>query len=205
MDKKLAKMINSDLKAAYTGEDNVTLSQAIARLCAEFYDPRMVFDNDKGSYTEENIHKWEQMFFLQNIANHLWAKMYDTRMDKKGYVKGVAIKLDRATQHLKNVIAKHDGTEISLNAIDQANDWQDRLQDKLAIYEEQYHMFADMMEVATGMAHKPYQPWTTAIDEAPAASSDKEDALAAKLAEKGIDLKPTSVANTDGVETQEVA
>jgi hypothetical protein len=29
--------------------------------------------------------------------------------------------------------------------------------------------------------------------------------LAAKLAEKGIDLKPTSVANTDGVETQEVA
>ena len=204
MDKKLAKMIDSDLQAAYTGKDNVTLSQAIARLCAEFYDPKMVFDNDKGTYVEENVHKWEQLFFLKNIANHLWAKMHDTRKDKKGYVKGVALKLDRATVHLRKVTDAHDGTEISLNAIDQANDWQDRLEEKLRIYDEQYHMFANMIEVASGMAHKPYQPWTTAVDAPVAAATEQEDALAAKLAEKGITLKPVSVANTDGVETQDV-
>ena len=54
------------------------------------------------------------------------------------------------------------------------------------------------------MTHKPYEPWATAVDAPVAASTDQEDALAAKLAEKGITLKPISVANTDGVETQDV-
>ena len=202
MKKQQAKLINTTLQAAYTGEDNVALSAAIARLCAEMYDPHMRMNKDSGAYEEVNDHEWEQLFFIQNIANHLWAAMYDTRTNKAGYIKGVKHKLDRAQDNLKQVSAKYDGTEIALESVDRAAGWVERLEAKLAMFEEMYHMFADFMEVACGESHRPYEPWVTAVDTAPQASSDKEAVLAAALAERGITLSVGHVANTDGVETE---
>jgi hypothetical protein len=210
MDKKQAKLINSTLKSAYSGEDNVALSAAIARLCAEMYDPYMKLNPETGAYEEVNSHQWEQFFFMQTIANHLWGAMYDTRLSKprsdgKQYVKGNALKLDKAQQHLKNVSKAYDGTEIALNALETAENWVQRLEEKQAMFEELYHMVADFMEVACGMAHKPYEPWVTETAHKPAASSDKEAEIAARLAERGIEMSVGQVANTDGVATEEVA
>lgn len=205
MDKKQAKLINSTLQSAYTGEDNVALSAAIARLCAEMYDPRMKLNQDTGAYEEVNSHEWEQLFFLQHIANHLWAAMYDTRTNSKGYVKGTKHKLDKALVNLKQASAQYDGTEIALEALDRAENWVQRLEEKQAMFEEMYHMFADFMEVACGKAHKPYEPWVTAVMAKPDASSDKEAEIAARLAERGLEMPVGIVANTDGVATEEVA
>ena len=205
MDKKQAKLINSTLQSAYTGEDNVALSAAIARLCAEMYDPRMKLNQDTGAYEEVNSHQWEQLFFMQHIANHLWAAMYDTRTNSKGYVKGVKHKLDKALVNVKQASAQYDGTEIALEALDRAEMWVQQLEDKLAMFEEMYHMFADFMEVACGTPHKPWEPWTTAVMAKPDASSDKAAEIAARLAERGLEMSVGQVANTDGVANQEVA
>ena len=210
MDKNQSEIINSYLEDAYKGADNVSLSAALARLCAEMYDPYMKLNQDTGAYEEVNSHQWEQFFFMQNIANHLWAAMYDTRLSKpradgKQYVKGVSIKLDLAQAHLKKCGKNYDGTEIALEALDRAENWVQRLEEKQAMFEEMYHMVADFMEVACGMAHKPYEPWTKETEHAPAAQSDKEAEIAARLAERGIEMPLNKVANTDGVATEEVA
>lgn len=198
-----AKQIAKDLNKAYTGKDDITLSQALARIAAEMYDPYNKFDNETGVYVETNSHQWEQFFLLQNIANNLWGSLYDTRTNKKGYVKGAVHKLKKANNNLELSVAKHDGSEISVNSLNQAADWVDRLKEKVRMFEDMYHTVADMMGCATGIDHKPYEPWTTAVEEKPEASSDQESELQARLAEMGINISVGHVANTNGIETAE--
>ena len=155
MTKTLIKMIEADMNNAYTGKDDITFSQALARIAAEMYDPYNKFDNETGVYVETNSHQWEQYFFFQNVANQVWASMYDTRTNKKGYVKGVAHKLEKARANLNKAAAQHDGTEISINNMNQAADWVERLQDKLTMFDEMYQQIAAMMDCATGIPHKP--------------------------------------------------
>jgi hypothetical protein len=203
MTKELTSMIEEDMNNAYTGQADITFSQALARIAAEMYDPYNKFDNETGVYVETNSHQWEQYFFLQNVANQVWASMYDTRTNKKGYVKGVAHKLEKARANLNKAAAQHDGTEISINNMNQAADWVERLQDKLTMFDEMYQQIAAMMDCATGIPHKPYEPWTTQLDAKPTASTEAEAELAARLAEMGINISTGHVANTDGVATSD--
>lgn len=203
MTKELTSMIEEDMNNAYTGQADITFSQALARIAAEMYDPYNKFDNDTGVYVETNSHQWEQYFFFQNVANQVWASMYDTRTNKKGYVKGVAHKLEKARANLNRAAAQHDGTEISINNMNQAADWVERLQDKLTMFDEMYQQIAAMMDCATGIPHKPYEPWTTQLDAKPTASTEAEAELAARLAEMGINISTGHVANTDGVATSD--
>jgi len=83
--------------------------------------------------------------------------------------------------------------------------WVQQLEDKLAMFEEMYHMFADFMEVACGSTHKPWEPWTTAVEVKPEASSDKEAEIAARLAERGLDMAVGNAANTNGVDSAKTA
>ncbi len=203
MTKELTNMIEEDMNNAYTGKTDITFSQALARIAAEMYDPYNKFDNETGVYVETNSHQWEQYFFFQNVANQVWASMYDTRTNKKGYVKGVAHKLEKARANLNKAAAQHDGTEISINNMNQAADWVERLQDKLTMFDEMYQQIAAMMDCATGIPHKPYEPWTTQLDAKPTASTEAEAELAARLAEMGINISTGHVANTDGVATSD--
>lgn len=203
MTKELTSMIEEDMNNAYTGQADITFSQALARIAAEMYDPYNKFDNETGVYVETNNHQWEQYFFFQNVANQVWASMYDTRTNKKGYVKGVAHKLEKARANLNRAAAQHDGTEISINNMNQAADWVERLQDKLTMFDEMYQQIAAMMDCATGIPHKPYEPWTTQLDAKPTASTEAEAELAARLAEMGINISTGHVANTDGVATSD--
>jgi hypothetical protein len=203
MTKELTSMIEEDMNNAYTGQADITFSQALARIAAEMYDPYNKFDNETGVYVETNSHQWEQYFFFQNVANQVWASMYDTRTNKKGYVKGVAHKLEKARANLNRAAAQHDGTEISINNMNQAADWVERLQDKLTMFDEMYQQIAAMMDCATGIPHKPYEPWTTQLDAKPTASTEAEAELAARLAEMGINISTGHVANTDGVATSD--
>jgi len=203
MTKELTSMIEEDMNNAYTGQADITFSQALARIAAEMYDPYNKFDNETGVYVETNSHQWEQYFFFQNVANQVWASMYDTRTNKKGYVKGVAHKLEKARSNLNKAAAQHDGTEISINNMNQAADWVERLQDKLTMFDEMYQQIAAMMDCATGIPHKPYEPWTTQLDAKPTASTEAEAELAARLAEMGINISTGHVANTDGVATSD--
>jgi len=203
MTKELTSMIEEDMNNAYTGQADITFSQALARIAAEMYEPYNKFDNETGVYVETNSHQWEQYFFFQNVANQVWASMYDTRTNKKGYVKGVAHKLEKARANLNRAAAQHDGTEISINNMNQAADWVERLQDKLTMFDEMYQQIAAMMDCATGIPHKPYEPWTTQLDAKPTASTEAEAELAARLAEMGINISTGHVANTDGVATSD--
>ena len=203
MTKELTSMIEEDMNNAYTGQADITFSQALARIAAEMYDPYNKFDNETGVYVETNSHQWEQYFFFQNGANQVWASMFDTRTNKKGYVKGVAHKLEKARANLNKAAAQHDGTEISINNMNQAADWVERLQDKLTMFDEMYQQIAAMMDCATGIPHKPYEPWTTQLDAKPTASTEAEAELAARLAEMGINISTGHVANTDGVATSD--
>ena len=57
MTNELKAIIADDMNKAYTGQDDITLSQALARLAAEMYDPYMKFDNEKGTYSEPNANQ----------------------------------------------------------------------------------------------------------------------------------------------------
>lgn len=198
---ELHEMINTELQAAYTGESNVTLTQALARICAELYDVRLKYDRESGQYKEHNNLGYAQMVTLSTLANSIWSQMYDTRVNSQGYVKGTAHKLDNATAKLKRVAKQCDGTEIALQEVKSVKDWVERLQGELAIMDEMYHTIANVMEVATGRAHKPLQPWTTAPQAQPEANVEA-DILASELAAMGISLGSESkayVPETDGV------
>tara|TARA_R100000231_G_C5301395_1_gene157655 strand:- start:213 stop:905 length:693 start_codon:yes stop_codon:yes gene_type:complete len=196
---ELNEMINTDLQAAYTGEAQITLTQALARICAEFYDSRLRYDRESGTYKEVNDLYYSQMAMISALANNIWAQMYDTRVNKQGYIKGTKHKLDRATAQLKIVSKSCDGTEIALQAVDRAEGWVERLETQYAVQDEMYHTIAAMMEVATGITHKPLEPWT--LDSGSESETDvKKDELIAKLAARGITLGEEGyVPSTDGV------
>lgn len=207
MNKKSVTRIEKLLDQANTGQSEVTLEQAVARICAELHDPYMAFDNDKGTYYETNSMRWQQTMLLSAMGNSLYAQLYDTRVDKKGRVKGNIHKLDKAVEHVKRTNAANDGTEIALVAIQDAIRWKQQLESKVAILSELYDTVADFMEVATGMKHTPLEPWLQDGGEKQAASSELQMEVAKQLAEMGIELNTKSgyEATTNGVETPEAA
>ena len=196
---ELNEMINTDLQAAYTGETQITLTQALATICAELYDVRLKYDPESGTYKDHNDLGYSQMVMISGLANNIWSQMYDTRTNRQGYIKGTAHKLDKATAKLKLVSKRCDGTEIALQEVAQAKGWVERLQVQYTIQDELYHTIAAVMEVATGRAHTPLEPWKTAPQAEPEANVDK-DTLAAELAAMGITLGEEGyVPTTDGV------
>lgn len=207
MDKKSVTRIEKLLAKANTGESEVTLEQAVARICAELHDPYMAFDNDKGTYYEANSMRWQQMMLLSAMGNSLYAQLYDTRVDKKGRVKGNVHKLDKAVAHVKRANAANDGTEIALVAIRDAIRWKKQLEIKVATLSELYDTVADFMEVATGMKHTPLEPWLKDGGDKQEASSELQMEVAKELAEMGMELntKDGYEAKTNGVETPEAA
>ena len=199
---ELNEMINTDLQAAYTGETQITLTHALATICAEFYDSRLRYDRESGTYKDVNDLYYSQMVMISGLANNIWAQMHDTRTNKQGYVKGTKHKLDRATAQLKLVAAQCDGTEIALQAVDRAEGWVERLEAQYAVQDEMYHTIAAVMEVATGVAHKPLEPWTLEVRSETSRMNEglMKDELAAKLAARGITLGEEGyVPTTDGV------
>ena len=193
------EMVNDELQKVYTGETQITLTQALATICGELYDSRLRYDRESGTYKEVNDLYYSQMVMISGLANNIWSQMYDTRTNKQGYVKGTKHKLDRATMQLKLVAKQCDGTEIALQAVDRAEGWVERLETQYAIQSEMYHTIAAVMEVATGVAHKPLEPWT--LDSGSEPETDvKKDELSAKLAARRITLGEEGyVPTTDGV------
>jgi len=207
MDKKSVTRIEKLLKEANTGASEVTLEQAVARICAELHDPYMKYDNDKGTYHEANSMQWQLMMLLSAMGNSLYTQLYDTRVDKKGRVKGNVHKLTKAVDHVKRTNAANDGTEIALQAVSSALDWKERLEAKVAILSELYDTVADFMEVSTGMKHTPLEPWLKDSGAKQEASSELQLEVAKKLEAMGMTLNTATgyEAQTNGVETPEAA
>ena len=181
MDKKLSKVINKELTDAYVGESNVTLSQAMACICATLYDPYQKLDNQKGTYEEVNSLNYQQMLLLSSMANTIWCQINDPTQNAKGYFKGARHEVDKARKSLERLNASNDGTEISLVAIDKADDYLSRQESKHALLDEMYHMFANFMEVATGYTHNPYEPW---LHKPQAANAEPDTELEARVKAK---------------------
>lgn len=198
-------IIVQELNAAYTEETEITLTQAIARIAAEFYDPYQRYDQQSGSYVDANSYAWDQRLALQSLGNFAWRQMHDTSTDSKGRPRGVSLKLDSARSQLKQTLAQSDGTEISLNAINSAVDWVERFESQLSNLDNFFHVAAAVYEAAVGEPFKPFEPWTTQSN-APknAASAVAKTDLEARLAAMGMSLPDTYEAQTNGVETSEL-
>ena len=197
----MTNLIEQDLNAAYNGEVEITLTQALSRIAAEFYDPAQRYNQQTGRYDDVNNLGWDQRLALQSLANFAWRQLHDTSTDKNGRVRGVAHKLSRAQAHLKQTLATAGGTEIDLNAIDQAAGWVERFEEQVTNLEDFYHSTAAVYEAATGDAFKPYEGWTTAKAKTTTQVASTE--LQARLARLGMALPETTELQTNGVDTQE--
>lgn len=199
----MTNLINIDLTAAYNGEDNITLTQALARIAAEFYDPQMVMDRDSGTYTERNSQAWSQKLILQSIGNAVYRQLNDTAVGKDGRPRGIAHQLDRARNYAKALALRVTDTEIDLEALNRAADWIERLEAETCALENTFNTCAAVYEAATGEDFKPYAPWETSVKKGPAASSAQADEVAARLARLGISVKADVPLQTNGVESNE--
>ncbi len=199
----MTNLINIDLNTAYEGNDNITLTQALARIAAQFYDPNMVMDRDSGTYTERNAQAWSQKLILQSIGNAAYRQLNDTAVGKDGRPRGVAHQLDRARNYAKSLALRVTDTEIDLEALNRAADWIERTEAEVAALEEMFHTCAAVYEAATGEDFKPYAPWETAVQKKPAASSASADAVKNRLALLGINVAVDAPLQTNGVETNE--
>lgn len=177
-----------DLNAAYNGEVQISLSQAVARLAAEFYDPMIRNDRDTGQPVEVNADAWPQRLLIQAVANFAWTQLHDPRTytvagSTAQRVKGLVHKLDKAREFTRQVNANNDGTELRLKACINAAEWQARLESQVETMEEMYHTAADIFEAATGDAFKPYEPWGKTFGERPVESQQASDEMRQKAAE----------------------
>lgn len=196
-------LINIDLTAAYNGEDKVTLTQALARIAAEFYDPQMVMDRDSGTYSERNSQAWSQKLILQSIGNAAYRQLNDTAVGKDGRPRGIAHQLDRARNYAKALALRVTDTEIDLEALNRAADWIERLEAEASALEGTFYTCAAVYEAATGEDFKPYAPWENAVQKKTQASSAQADEVTARLARLGISVKTETPLQTNGVETNE--
>jgi len=196
-------LINIDLNAAYNGEDNITLTQALARIAAEFYDPRMVMDRNSGTYTEVNAQAWSQKLILQSIGNAAYRQLQDTAVGKDGRPRGIEHQLDRARNYAKALGLRAGDMELDLEALNRAADWIERLEAETHALMSVYDTTAAMYEAATGEDFHPYAPWQTSMKKSAAASSAQADEVAARFARLGIDIKPSATLQTNGVESNE--
>lgn len=202
----MTNLINDQLEAAYNGEDNITFEAALCRIAAQFYDPYAGTNQQTGVVEERNRMGFLQMKVLQNLANTVYADLYDPRhyTDAKGVkrVKGIAHKADQARRYAKSLAAR--ATANDGEALIRAADWLATLETQEAELDSIYHTIAAVAEAATGNPFKPYEPWGS--HEYVAKDDVQDEALAAakeKLAALGITLNEPYVANTNGVETDE--
>jgi hypothetical protein len=200
---KMENLVNIDVKKAYTGEDGITLTQALARIAAEFYDPSMVMDRDSGTYQERNSQAWSQKLILQGIGNAAYRQLNDTAIGKDGRPRGIAHQLDRARNYAKSLVMRAGDTEIDLEALNRAADWIERLEAEVYSLQSMFTTAAAVYECVTGEDFSPYAPWETTTKAQPQASSAKADAVKARLAILGIDVKVEPSLQTNGVETNE--
>lgn len=197
----MTNLIEQDLNAAYNGEVEITLTQAISRIAAEFYDPSQRYNQQTGSYDDVNNLGWDQRLALQSLANFAWRQLHDTTTDKNGRVRGVSHKLSRAQAHLKQTLAIAGNQELDLIAVDQAADWVERFEVQVANLEDFFHSVAAVYEAATGDSFKPYEGWTTVKPKTATQVASTE--LQARLARLGVALPEAIELQTNGVETQE--
>lgn len=202
----MTNLITEQLEAAYNGEDGITLEAALCRIAAEFYDPYAGTNQQTGVVEERNRMAFIQMKVLQNLANTVYADLYDPRpyTDAKGVkrVKGIAHKADQARRYAKSLAAR--ATANDGEALIRAADWLATLEAQEAELDAIYHTMAAVAEAATGNPFKPYEPW--ASHQYVAKDDVQDEALAAakeKLAALGIAMNEPYVANTNGVETDE--
>lgn len=195
-------LINIDITKAYNGEDNITLTQALARIAAEFYDPQMVMDRDSGTYSERNAQAWSQKLILQSIGNAAYRQLNDTATGKDGRPRGIAHQLDRARNYAKALAMRVTDTEIDLEALNRAADWIERLEAEAGALSEMFMTTAAVYEAVTGEDFTPYAPWEKAVQKAQA-SSAQADEVTARLARLGISVKTETPLQTNGVETNE--
>lgn len=195
-------LINIDITKAYNGEDNITLTQALARIAAEFYDPQMVLDRDSGTYSERNAQAWSQKLILQSIGNAAYRQLNDTATGKDGRPRGMAHQLDRARNYAKALAMRVTDTEIDLEALNRAADWIERLEAEVCALQDTFDTTAAIYEAVTGDDFKPYAPWEKTVQKAQA-SSAQADEVTARLARLGISVKTETPLQTNGVETNE--
>lgn len=202
----MTNLITEQLEAAYNGEDGITLEAALCRIAAQFYDPYAGTNQQTGVVEERNRMAFIQMKVLQNLANTVYADLYDPRpyTDAKGVkrVKGIAHKADQARRYAKSLAAR--ATANDGEALIRAADWLATLEAQEAELDAIYHTMAAVAEAATGNPFKPYEPW--ASHQYVAKDDVQDEALAAakeKLAALGIAMNEPYVANTNGVETDE--
>ena len=200
----MTNLIQDDLNNVITGETEVTLIQALARIAAQFHDPAMRQDRDTGAYNEVNQMSWSQRMAMQSLGNMAWRQMYDTGTDKNGRERGISHKLDKARSYAKQLVTQTNGTEIDLEAMNRAADWIERLEAEFHALDEMYHAAAAVYEAATGDDFKPYQPWTTAVRKPASTDSDKMSEVKARMQALGINMPEHSAPNTNGVETSDV-
>lgn len=199
----MTNLIQDELNNVITGETEVTLTQALARIAVQFHDPAMRLDQNTGAYNEVNNMSWSQRMAMQSLGNMAWRQMYDTGRDKNGRERGISHKLDKARTYAKEVAKQMNGTEIDLEAMNRAADWIERLEAEYDALEEMYHAAAAVYEAATGDDFKPYEPWTTNVDKPVPTDSAKLAAVRARMAGLGIKVPERSAPNTDGVETSD--
>ena len=199
----MENLINIDLNIAYEGNDNVTLTQAVARIAAQFYDPSMTMDRDSGTYIERNTQAWSQKLILQAIGNAAYRQLNDTAVGKDGRPRGIAHQLDRARNYAKSLALRVTDTEIDLEALNRAADWIERLEAEAMALSEMVDTCGAVYEAATGEDFKPYAPWETAVQKKTTASSANADAVKHRLSLLGISMAVDAPLQTNGVDTNE--
>lgn len=199
----MTNLIEQDLHNVITGETEVTLVQAIARIAAQFHDPALRQDQQSGKYVEVNQMGWSQRMAIQSLGNMAWRQMYDTTTDKNGRVRGIAHKLDKARSYAKQLATQMNGTEIDIEAMNRAADWIERLEAEHSALEEMFHAAAAVFEAATGDSFKPYEPWSTARGQAKPADDERMAEVKARMASLGITVAEQYTPQTDGVATVE--
>lgn len=199
----MTNTITDTLNAAYNGEINTTLAEALAVVAAHFYDPVQSVDME-GYATERNNFSWSQRMALQSVANMAYRQLYDTGLDSQKRVRGVAHKLDKARSYAKQTLrTATGGTEFDIQQVDRALDWVERLESEVAALDEMFHTAAAMYEAAVGEAFKPYAPWTAKSNGPRATNSDIADIRDRAARVLGEAFTPDVELQTDGVDTQE--
>lgn len=197
----MENLINIDVTAAYNGDTDITLAQAIARIAAEFYDPQMMMNQHSGAYEERNTMAWSQKIIIQSIANAAKRQLSDTNTNKDGRPRGLEHQLDRARNYTKSLAMTSGGGEIDLEALARAASWIERLEAEVSALTDTFDTAAAVYEAVTGEDFVPYTPWEKVAPKQP--SSGKAAEIKQRLALLGIDMDGQTVAQTNGVDTNE--
>lgn len=170
---------------AIRGEYELSLTTALAVIAAHFYDPGLRYNRETGQHEQVNTLAYTQRDVLNGFC---W-----TLHQRKA---NITRQLDEARFKIKREVQMADGTEISLNNIDKAIAWAERIENQLMSVEELIVAAEAAHKVATGTAF-------VAPKIVPKKEAAKEDpqaaARAAKLRALGINLPAPGQNVTDGV------